>query len=116
MISGKPTKPRKVNGLTDKQLRDISIYLKKMVYGWCKSKGKEPFAAHNLVGGVRKNWNGTPLQCVYAKQTTKGETAYKVAAQEMGRLLKLVVIDDKRIFTCTKKGRDTNHYTWDGEI
>lgn len=116
MIIGENNQPpREVSGLTDKQRGDIAIYLQGMVYGWCESKRTESFAAHNLVGGVNKDWNGTPLQCVYDKQQTDEETAHYVAAQEVGRLLKLVIIDDQRKFTCAKKGRETNYYTWDGK-
>ena len=107
--------PRGVSGLTEEQRRDIASYLQGMVYGWCESKRTEPFAAHNLVGGVNWNWNDTPLQCVYFKQKTDADVAYGVAAQEVGRLLKLVIIADQRKFTCAQKERNTNYYTWDGK-
>ena len=116
MIIGKNNKPPyKVYGLTDDQRSDIDVYLQGMVYGWCASKGTEPFAAHHLVGKVNGNWNGTPLQFVYEKQTTVGKTARTVAGQEIGRLLKSVIIADQRKFTCAKEGRSTNYYTWDGQ-
>ena len=116
MISGaNKQSPKEVRGLTEEQRRDINMFLQGLVYGWCASRGTELFAAHDLVGGVNWKWSGTPLQCVYAKQKTIGKTAYNVAAQEVGRLLKKVIIDDKRTFTCKKQGRDTYHYSWDGK-
>jgi len=117
MIIGENNQPpREVSGLTKEQRRDIHNYLHGMVYGWCESRGTQPFAAHNLVGGVNWNWEGTPLQCVYDKQTTDGKTAYKVAAQEVGRLLKKVIMEDKiRGFACTKGELNENLYTWDGK-
>lgn len=115
IIGGNDKSPKEVHGLTDEQRKSIADYLQGMVYGWCGSMETAPFAAHNLVGGVNWNWKCTPLQCVYDKQTTDEETAYKVAAQEAGRLLKAVIIADQRKFTCVKEGRDTNHYTWDGK-
>ncbi len=108
--NGEP--PREVFNLTDKQRNDILVYLQGMVYGWCASKHQEPFAARDLVGGVNGDWRGTPIQCVYEKQTTDEDTAFTVAAQEIGRLLKRVIIDDQREFTCEKDGLGTSQYTW----
>ncbi len=125
MITGKNSEsPNEVHGLTEEQRRDIMMYLQGMVYGWCESQSEkesegkaksQPFAARNLVGGVNWHWKGTPLQCVYDKQTTDEKTAYDVAAQEVGRLLKRIIIDDQRGFTCEKDGLNTYHYTWDGK-
>lgn len=120
IIGGNNKAPSKVSGLKDDERIAIHNYLQGMVYGWCAREntepgaGTKPFAAHHLVGGVNWHWEGTPLQCVYNKQKTDAETAYTVAAQEVGRLLKKVIFEDKRGFSCTKEGRVVI-YTWDGE-
>ena len=116
MITGKNSNgqpPKDVHGLADEQRNNAEAYLQGMVYGWCASQGTKRFATRDLVGGVNWNWEGTPLQCVYDKQENK-KTAHDVAGQEVGRLLKRVIIKDQRKFTCDVE-HDGNYYQWDGE-
>lgn len=104
-------RPNAVHDLDDE--KEVVAYIQGMVYGWCQSRNTDTFAGRDLFGGVNWNWNDTPLQQVYDKQKTDGETAYNVAAQEAGRLLKLVIYEDKRKFTCERRD-DAYYYTWDG--
>lgn len=121
MIRGGNNKaPSKVSGLKDDERIAIHNYLQGMVYGWCAREntepgaGTKPFATHTLVGGVNWNWEGTPLQRVYDKHKS-AENAFEKAAREVGRLLRKVILEDKRGFYCTKGRRSVNIYTWDGE-
>ena len=107
--------PKRVKGLTDEQMSDISLYLTEKIDSWCDIEGTKPFAATHLVGG---DWSGTPLQCIKEKHlTSKSESeAHKQASKELGLLLKLVVIKHMKEFVCTQetvKGKDNiNVYTW----
>lgn len=103
-----------ISGISDEQRAEALAFLQGAVYVWCQVKCTEKFAARDLVGGKNWNWEDTPLQCIYeAYKKSNEETAEKVAAQAVGRLLNWLINEDKRNFS-DEKQELVMHYTWDG--
>lgn len=102
IIGANSNKPNKVNRLTSKERDDIDTHLQKKIDDWCVNHGKKEFPARYLVGGKNSDWRGTVLYPLYTKQQTTGKTKKKVAGQELGRILKCVILKDNRNFKCKK--------------
>ncbi len=79
--------------LSNNELQKIKKYLKKRVNNWIKRNLSKPFTLRDLVGKENANWNGTPLQILYDKNShlANEEKQYKQAAKDAGNLLKQVV-------------------------
>ena len=75
------------------------------------------FAARDLLGGDNYYWQGTPLIQLYDYYLEGDEENHDYAVEEAGkaagRLLKEVLINDKRTFE-TEEGY-TRMYRWNGE-
>ena len=109
---------REVHGLSPLETALAKAYLQGCVYGWCKSKGTEPFRAQFFLGGDNYFWQSTPMFAVYSKRMAyydgDWESASHQAALDAGHLLKAVIKDDKRYFR-TWTGEDGfRWYQWDG--
>lgn len=116
MIPGH-TKYKKVYGFSDEELRLMKAFLQGAVYCWCKNRKDEWFAARDLIGGDNYYWSGTPLLPLYTYYLDGNDDNHDYAVVEAGkaagRLLKEVLINDKRTFE-TEKGY-TLRYRWTGE-
>lgn len=117
MINGIDTY-KGVNGFSTQELQMMEAFLQGAVYCWCKNVGSGNwFAARDLLGGENYYWQGTPLCRLYeyylAGDDTMNEYAIEEAGKAAGRLLKKVLIEDKRIFK-TREGY-TREYYWTGE-
>lgn len=112
-----------VVGLTEQERTKALSYLQGMVYMWCAINGNQVFAARDLMGGENYDWTGTPLVDVWYNRQRRYQAEYPdtpieeindwthgEAAKEVGRLLKKVLIDDKRQFV-ELKGY-SNQYQW----
>ena len=110
------TRYKRVNGFTDEQLNLMRAFLQGAVYSWCKNRKDEWFAARDLLGGDNYYWQGTPLMPLYTYYLNGDEDNHDYAVEEAGkaagRLLKEVLIHDKRTFA-TEKGY-TRRYRWTG--
>ncbi len=103
------------------KLELIKAYIKGAVYCFCKNcpdenGGSLPFTASTLFGGENYYWECTPLFDLYDwhVQNNSGN-AFNNAGIDLGHLLKKVIqTDERRRFTVTKVGRDTNQYRWTG--
>ena len=108
---------KSVNGFTGEQLNLMRAFLQGAVYCWCKNRKDEWFAARDLLGGDNYYWQGTPLIQLYDYYLNGNEENHDYAVEEAGkaagRLLKEVLINDKRTFA-TEKGY-TRMYRWTGE-
>ena len=86
------------------------------VYCWCKNRKDEWFAARDLLGGDNYYQQGTPLIQLYDYYLNGNEDNHDYAVVEAGkaagRLLKEVLINDKRTFA-TQAGY-TRMYRWTG--
>ena len=110
------TRYKRVNGFTDEQLNLMRAFLQGAVYCWCKNRKDEWFAARDLLGGDNYYWQGTPLMPLYTYYLNGNEDNHDYAVEEAGkaagRLLKEVLINDKRTFA-TQAGY-THRYRWTG--
>ena len=103
----KSSKLRKNFGIPSDDLKAIKNFLQGAVYCWVKNRKGEFFAAQDLMGGINKDWNGTPLFCLYKKHIAKGKTkkaAIAEAGKDLGWILKSVLAEDKHIFKSCNKG------------
>ena len=107
---------KSVNGFTGEQLNLMRAFLQGAVYCWCKNRKDEWFAARDLLGGDNYYWQGTPLIPLYDYYLNGDEENHDYAVDEAGkaagRLLKEVLINDKRTFE-TEEGY-TRRYRWTG--
>ena len=85
----------------------MRAFLQGVVYCWCKNRKDEWFAARDLLGGENYYWQGTPLMQLYTYYLNGNEENHDYAVEEAGkaagRLLKEVLMHDKRTFA-TKEG------------
>ena len=106
-----------VNGFSERELNLMRAFLQGAVYCWCKNRKNECFAARDLLGGDNYYWQGTPLMPLYTYYLNGDNNNHDYAVEEAGkaagRLLKEVLIRDKRIFA-TEEGY-TRMYRWTGE-
>ncbi len=103
-----------ISGIHKCDMKLIKAFLQGAVYCWIKNKKGEIFALRNLVGGENSNWINTPLEPLYEKHINMGKynkTANEVAGQDAGKILKLVLKNDKRKFEVSDAGF-TNGYKW----
>ena len=100
-------KQRAVKHLSPSNRTAIEHYLKGAVAAWIKAKGCNPFAARDLMGGINKNWMGTPCEVLYLHHQPKGVPAIvlKSAGQDLGWILRDVLRADRRTFTVCRKGQ-----------
>lgn len=106
-----------VNGFTNAQLTRMKDFLQGAVYCWCKNRSNEWFAARDLLGGDNYFWQGTPLMDLFMYYRGGDEVYNQYAVEEAGkaagRLLKDVLVNDKRTFE-TREGY-ARQYRWTGE-
>lgn len=106
----------RVNGIEDKVVK-IQAFLQKSVNCWCINHKDAWFAARDLVGGENHDWHDTPLDdlfCYYqGGDPSKDGYAFSEAGKAVGRLLKGILVEDKRIFE-SREGY-TREYRWTGE-
>ena len=116
MVIGLTTYKR-VHGFSEEQLRLMRAFLQGAVYCWCKNRKDEWFTARDLLGGDNYFWQGTPLYALYTHylegNIENHDYAVEEAGKAAGRLLKEVLINDKRTFA-TEEGY-TRRYRWTGE-
>lgn len=112
MIKNNKSLARSVTGLTNQEIQDIKNHLKELVDNWIRNNPSQPFTLGDLVGKENANWNGTPLQRLYDKNSHFNDERkqYAQAAKEAGHLLKQVLEEDSKTFSLEK--RRTNTYTY----
>lgn len=105
--------------INEQNVREIRSYIQGAVYCWCKNR-REPdglsrwFAARDLFGGANRDWEGTPLYQIFEWYKAEGyKDPEKEAGIDVGRLLKEVLHDDKRVFQIGKNY--TLKYRWMGK-
>jgi hypothetical protein len=115
LINDKSKIQKNISGIHKYDMELIKAFLQGAVYCWIKNKKEgRIFALRSLVGGENSNWINTPLEPLYEKHRKMGKdkkTANKVAGQDAGKILKLVLHKDKRKFKVSDAGL-TNGYKW----
>lgn len=107
----------RIHGITPEIERQIYAFLQGAVYCWCKNRPDEWFSARDFVGGDNYYWQGTPafpLYEYYASFEIGDDYAISEAGKALGRLLKRVIVEDKRTFD-TRNGYMSRQYRWTGE-
>lgn len=95
--------------LESEQIKLAEAYIQGAIDCYCKNNKEENFSVRILFGGDNKNWNNTPLQCIYDYHCNRNaKDAYNSAAKDIGWLFKGILLNDtKRIFECV--GKDTGN-------
>lgn len=100
MIKNENKKPRRISAdLLAVDIEVIKTYIKGAVHGFCNNNAEENFSVRSLFGGENTLWYDTPLQKIYDYHVLKGcsyEKAAKQAGKDVGLLLRLVLIEDKK--------------------
>ena len=112
MIKGESTY-QNVHGFEEDNLKAMRYYLLGAVQSWCRDRKGKWFAARDLLGGANYYWQGTPLYPLFTYYQQFGDDAYAVmqAGRAAGRLLKRVLIEDKKRTYETRQGY-TREYRW----
>lgn len=99
MLQGKSKITNISAKLNQEELASAKVYILGAVHGYTASDEESCFSVRNLFGGKNKDWGDTPLQAIYNfyRNTEKlgHEEAAKRAAQDVGKLLKQVLNEDK---------------------
>ncbi len=99
--------------LSDYEIKLIEAFLQGAVYTFCNKFEKQEFMQKDLVGEKNYFWQGTPLFVLYKKCDNKDNSVFS-AGQIAGKILKNVLIKDKRSFISRKDDSNKNVYAWDG--
>ena len=108
----------RVHGITPEVESQIYAFLQGAVYCWCKNRPEEWFSARDLVGGDNNQWQGTPAFPLYEYYASFGignDYAVSEAGKALGRLLKRVIVEDKRTFD-TRSVYMSRQYRWTKEV
>jgi len=110
-------KVKGVSGISVEQESMIKAFLQGAVYCWNKNVTDKKiivFAAHDLVGGVNKDWEKTPLRILFDKHMKRlgdAKKAEKAAGKDLGWILYAVLNEDMRDYEKCSKGLVTG-YRW----
>ena len=99
MLKGTNIRTQKVYGVND--MPAIEKCILDNVNNWCEAHASKQFAVNYFFGGENKDWTDLPILELYENQIHKGKTeqkAYTQAAQDLGRIVKLVLKNDTRTF------------------
>jgi hypothetical protein len=95
-----------VSGITTAERRAIEAFIKSKVDAWITARGSDAFKVRDLLAGVDRNWKGTPLRALtdhYCLSYTQA-LARKKAGIALGRLVKTILNDDRRLFVTSPDG------------
>ncbi len=83
--------------ISEDEMNLAIAFIKGAVHCFCKNNPEQTFSVKTLFGGANNDWNDNPLQVFYDYYSKSGcVDAEKRAAQDVGKLLKSVLDDDKR--------------------
>jgi hypothetical protein len=93
----------------------IMDFLQGAVYYYCNNRQGEWFSAIEIAGSRnRDDWDNTPLGKLHNKHKQDGKThdeAWRLAGQEVGKILNKVIKLDKRNFE-TEEAYPARKYRW----
>ena len=90
--------------LESKEWHEAALYILGAVHGFCNAFPGKSFSVRSLVGGGNADWSSTPIQKIAPEQ------AADRAAEDMGRLLKAVLQEDKYTYEEEKESARTCWY------
>jgi len=103
-----------VRGLTQPQRDLIDAFMHGAVYCWVKNRQGETFTVRDLVGGVNRDWTGTPLQVLFEKHQLENRPLIKVrkaAGHDLGWIVAALLTRDARTFRSGRRFR-ARFYSW----
>ncbi len=111
MLNDKSKMIENISAIDKREMELIKAFLQGAVYCWVKNIKDEVFALRDLVGGENNNWENTPLELLYKKHSNEknNKSANIAAGQDAGKILKLVLSEDKIVFEVSDAGH-TNGY------
>ena len=99
MLQGKSKITNISAKLNPEEFVSAKAYILGAVHGYTASDEEGCFSVRNLFGGKNKDWGDTPLQAIYNfyrnTEKLRHEEAAKRAAQDVGKLLRQVLNEDK---------------------
>lgn len=100
--------------LSDYEIKLIEAFLQGAVYAYCNKFTTQEFMLKDLIGERNYFWQRTPLFVLYKKCENKKNPVF-AAGQIAGKILKNILINDKRTFKVRKDpSTQKNIYSWDG--
>ena len=97
IINGRKRTVKISAAVNEKDIEHMKIYILGAVHGFTAAAGNKSFTVRDIFGKGNRNWSGTPIQEIYEcyiKVLPHKEAAEK-AAQDVGKLLRKVLTDDK---------------------
>ena len=98
----------------DEQKRLACAFIQGAVYAWIGANADKTFRVRDLFGGNNSfAWEKTPLEPLWDNYREAGKSndeAFDLAAKAAGRLLKIVLVNDKREFFVHEEF--VNSYSW----
>lgn len=117
-LIGDNIRTQNVAWLDDEAKQHMMNYLQGHVYCWCKNNQPNSwFAARDLLGGVNRDWTGTSLQPLYdhyIDMALPHNIAVRRAGVDVGKLLKVVLAQDNRLFET--RVQHVREYCWTGNV
>lgn len=99
MIENIDKMPRNISAkISDKEFDLCKTYIQGAVHGVCNNNKGKHFSVLSLFGGENAMWHDTPLQIIYDyynNNKVNNELPAKSAGKDVGRLLKIVLYNDK---------------------
>lgn len=100
--------------ISPEEMKCIEAFLQGAVYAYCNKFTTQEFMLKDLIGERNYFWQGTPLFVLYKKCENKKNPVF-AAGQIAGKILKNILINDKRTFNVRKDpSTQKNIYSWDG--
>ena len=95
--------------ISGKEIKAAIDHIENKVNDHCVNNPNDPFSVRILFGGDNRDWGGTPLQCIYEYYLNIRKTKRPAndAAKDVGRLLIMVLENDRRDFELI--GKDTGN-------
>ncbi len=75
--------------VNEKDIEHMKLYILGAVHGFTAAAGSKSFTVRDIFGNGNRNWNGTPIKVLPHKDATER------AAQDLGKLLRKVLAEDK---------------------
>ena len=83
--------------VNEKDIEHMKLYILGAVHGFTAAAGSKSFTVRDIFGNENRKWNGTPIQEIYNYyiKVLPHKDAAERAAQDLGKLLRKVLTEDK---------------------
>lgn len=96
-----------VSGITTAERRGVEAFIKSKVDAWITARGSDAFEVRDLLADVDPTWKGTPLRALtdHYRLSCNEASAREKAGRALGKLVKSILNDDRRLFETSSEGR-----------